>query len=621
MYTVTVPIALNTITEQSKEVMIKRLRQLNANEVYLIPLTVDKLEENCVLIRSLLPFFTHHRIETAVWVGGSLAHYQYADPYDKIVDIEGEPSKRVCPLDKQFQLFFCDLFRQIAQTGVRKIALDDDYRINWVNTPPSCFCPKHMALYSEILGREISLDTMREQIYSNNPGEYRDAWLKGSQISLCNLASAVRSTVDEIDPSINIVLSSGPAHWGADGASALDLATILAGNNAKELRLSGAAFWGQRVSSAMDFARKQAAFCKQHHIRTIAEADAYPRPRHAGPAYGVEFIDLIARADGNFHGVLKYGFDYTSSPNYEPGYARLAEKNRELHRQTEEMFADKTAQGIYLFEPMHLNWHITEVSRRPEADVMWSPGVAFLNDNSIPAVFEPGGVNLVFGQNAQLLDRQLLNNGTILDYTAARILTEAGVDVGIAQFNEKRNEAITNVFSGNYEYYYREQEKVALFGNVIVHRLSHKEGVKLLSEIFVNNETLPGAYWYENADKQRFLVYPFDAYPNKSIAGLFRSYCRQRQLIQSNEWLSGRKLDAVCSGNPDLYMIVKKNEHSLAVGLWNLFPDRIDEPVIELADDFKEIEFINGSGQLMGRTVRLDSPLHAFDYCAFKVTK
>ncbi|GBF76507.1 hypothetical protein PA598K_04982 [Paenibacillus sp. 598K] len=621
MYTVSVPVEIKTINEKSKFDLLKRLQQLNANEVFLIPIDVNQWDDTCESIRTFIPFFTSHNIDVCLWIGGSLAHYIYPEAYDTMIDVEGGISQRICPLDQRFEAYFCELFKKIAATGVQKIALDDDYRMNWTTTPPSCFCPKHLELYSNILKESVTLESMREGIYSSDPDKYRNAWLEGSRESLCQLARAIRRSVDEIDESINIVLCSGPAHWGADGAGALELATIFAGNNHKELRLSGAPFWGQRVGTAMDFARKQAVYCKKHGIRTLAEGDAYPRPRYAGPASGIENLDLIARADGNFDGILKYGLDYNSSPNYEPGYAEFAERNRTLHQQTETMFAGKQAQGIHLFEPLDIHWHTRRVSHQPEFDAMWSPGVAFLNDNSIPAVFEPGGVNLVFGQNAWMLDPELLTGGTILDYTAAKILAERGIDVGIIEELQGTDGNFTYVGAGSFEYYKAEQETVALYGNVSIHNLVVNEQATILTEISVRKQSMTGAYLYENENNQRFLVFPFDAQEGKAVTGLFRSYCRQRQLMTAHEWLCGRKLDAICPGNPDLYLIVKKDEESMAVGLWNFFPDRIQQPVIELADDYTEIEFLHCTGTLSGRIVQLDSPLHAFEYCAFSVKK
>ncbi|MBQ1981869.1 MAG: hypothetical protein II229_01415, partial [Clostridia bacterium] len=76
-------------------------------------------------------------------------------------------------------------------------------------------------------------------------------------------------------------------------------------------------------------------------------------------------------------------------------------------------------------------------------------------------------------------------------------------------------------------------------------------------------------------------------------------------LCSSIEWLQGRQMTAKCVGNPDLYMITKESDEGLAVGLWNIFANEILAPVIELSDEYKEAEFINCSGALMGNRVEL----------------
>ena len=54
-----------------------------------------------------------------------------------------------------------------------------------------------------------------------------------------------------------------------------------------------------------------------------------------------------------------------------------------------------------------------------------------------------------------------------------------------------------------------------------------------------------------------------------------RSYCRQAQLARLYPWLNGSPVDAICLGNPDLYLLAKKDDNSLAIGLWNYSKDKI----------------------------------------------
>ena len=41
------------------------------------------------------------------------------------------------------------------------------------------------------------------------------------------------------------------------------------------------------------------------------------------------------------------------------------------------------------------------------------------------------------------------------------------------------------------------------------------------------------------------------------------------------------------------------------VGLWNLFPDAVEEPVVELDAVPEEVRFLNCTGEVDGKTVRL----------------
>ena len=81
----------------------------------------------------------------------------------------------------------------------------------------------------------------------------------------------------------------------------------------------------------------------------------------------------------------------------------------------------------------------------------------------------------------------------------------------------------------------------------------------------------------------------------------------QRQLASSIEWLSRGRLPAVCLGNPDLYMICKQDDDGMAIGLWNIFADEIEKPVIRLSHSYRSAEFINCEGILEGDEIRLSA--------------
>ena len=113
-------------------------------------------------------------------------------------------------------------------------------------------------------------------------------------------------------------------------------------------------------------------------------------------------------------------------------------------------------------------------------------------------------------------------------------------------------------------------------------------------------------------------MYTFNAFFESDY--LFRSYARSKQLADSIKWLSGKKLPAYSCGNPDLYIMAKKDETAMSVGLWNCFADPVFDAAIELDEEYKEVEFINCNGKLDGDKVYL-SDIAAYGFAGFEVKK
>jgi len=77
---------------------------------------------------------------------------------------------------------------------------------------------------------------------------------------------------------------------------------------------------------------------------------------------------------------------------------------------------------------------------------------------------------------------------------------------------------------------------------------------------------------------------------------------------------------AYADGNyPMLYVMVKKNESSMSVGLWNLFDDAIDNVKICINDDFDNIRFINCNGHRDGNSVIIDTVLYPYEFAGFEM--
>ena len=103
-------------------------------------------------------------------------------------------------------------------------------------------------------------------------------------------------------------------------------------------------------------------------------------------------------------------------------------------------------------------------------------------------------------------------------------------------------------------------------------------------------------------------------------AFIWKHYARGRQIAENTPWLSGEKLPASAAGNPSLYLQCKTDGESLTVGLWNLNPDPAFAPVVQLAEVYGQIEYLNTSGALRGDRVEL-AEIPPFGFAAFTVRK
>jgi hypothetical protein len=177
-------------------------------------------------------------------------------------------------------------------------------------------------------------------------------------------------------------------------------------------------------------------------------------------------------------------------------------------------------------------------------------------------------------------------------------------------------------YNGYYEYYLEQNDVVRVYDSLSEHcNFTLKGTAKVLSVFKINNTDVIGSYIYENKDGQKFLVLNFNVEKQMNSNGLVRSYYRQAQVVGLYEWLNGKKLDAISLKNPYLYILTKKKENSLAIGLWNNFADAILKPVVDLGESYKKARFVNCKGQLIGNKVILDNPLGAYAFCFIELEK
>ena len=626
MYKVSIPVKLTEALQ--KEEVLLAMQRAGAKRVFLATGTVSldskKRSKMLKLLREYIPFFQSHGMEVGVWFWSFIYSGIKAEELDDYLMCNTFREKRIieedldgggneytgicCPASEKFATAIEEVFREVAATEPDIIMLDDDYRFGFHDLDMGCFCDAHMRLYEKKLGRKVTREELVEGVYAPKPNTIRRLVWEVLGESLVSFAEKVREAVDSVNPNIRVALCSVMSLWDTDGTDSIRIAKILAGNTKPLLRLIGAPYWaqyrtwGNRLQHTIEVERMQAAWCEGEELEVMTEGDVFPRPRYQVPANFLEGFDMACRAAGVGDGILKYMLDYTASVGYEEGYLRRHVKNADIYSAVERLFSGKRSVGVRIYEARNkfCDTDIWGVDNRKEyvKDQFFSVAARVLADNTVPAAYEGNdGVGIAFGENARYLTEDAFKNGLILDIRAARILMEQGIDVGIEEIGERFDVG---------QLWYPEGERVdSGYSGKMAYRLSLKEGAEIVTYSIRGEERYPDVFHFQNGEDQRFLVYAFDEATVSDSR--YRSYCMQRQLYASIEWLAGKALPAKCAGNPDLYIICKESEKSMAIGLWNFFADDVEEPVVVLGQTYEGAEFVNCTGTLSGSSLKIST--------------
>jgi hypothetical protein len=347
----------------------------------------------------------------------------------------------------------------------------------------------------------------------------------------------------------------------------------------------------------------------------MSEGDVYPRPRYNCPASYLELFDGVMIADGGYDGILKYMFDYVGRPELELGYLRLHNTNRILREAIANHFRGGANVGVRIVAYPHLDRYADHDLTKQHYTAVPMDAV-LLGSCGIPTVWRGKGLcNAVFGDNVRLCEPSLLREGTVLDAVSAMILSERGVDVGLAESGGLSEVNLTYLHDSDPQFKsYISGGKVRFLKDALL-----REGAEPV--LFSNGKTV--AYRYENADGARFLVFLFegdsirDDNLQTALSGLMQNEPTRRMLHRVLPWLSRAPLPVTCAEDPNLYLMCRRDEDSLSVALFNCFADPLTNPVLELDESYRRAECVGCDARLEGNRLVLNTPLYG--YCAATV--
>lgn len=648
-----IPIAAAQSEENRKKTLDDVLRS-RASRVYITPGDVGRIpfergalrDELMRQYRETIALFDAAGVETAAWIGTlgfgiPMTHYNkaVAEHYTRIRSIcDKSYDDALCPLDPDFTAMTEGIVEDLARTGVRMIMLDDELCMS-VRPGIGCACERHMKEYCRRLGEEVSRDDLAHLVFTGGPSRYRDVWLDLMGDTLKDFCRRLRAAVDRVDPTVRLGFCAGYTSWDFEGADALELTRILAGNTRPFLRLSGAPYWlaarrfgRQSLQTYIEYARMQYAWCRASNldVEVFSESDTYPRDRFHTPAAYSECFHLATLASDGLP-ILKYMYDYMCAPDFETGYVDAHVRNLPLQRQIDALFDGKEPIGIRVYEPMRRLKSAELGNLFPRGEIpthaaekvlmqrfAFSFAQMLVTPHAIPTVYEGDGLcGIAFGESARALPESARRHGLILDVKAAQLLQDAGVDVGLCSA-EPMQGGFIELLGGI-------SPDVDLFDTSEVYRVSVKEGAEIVSRFISNEffatESTPAAYRYENADGERFLVYAFDAEQQKDSSSLYWSYGRGIQLADQIEWLGGKPLPFRCERHPQLYAVCRRDESATAIALVNCHEDEILDAKLTFSEPIGEVEFLACTGKRVDdHTVTIDY-VKPFGFVALRLSQ
>ncbi len=239
-----------------------------------------------------------------------------------------------------------------------------------------------------------------------------------------------------------------------------------------------------------------------------------------------------------------------------------------------------------------------------------------LSKNSIPTCYTENEYPvIVCGESARHIPLGRLANGAILDCKAALILKERGVDTGILSV-EKVERAVG-------EYFIEVRETITGMQIPLYNKIKCSKDA-VVSSVIMPYE-IPGVYTYENSEGIRFVVFAadFENTPGDRFACsdsiYFNNFHRQKQVVESIEWVGRKKLPAICMRSTNLYIMAAKSDTSMSVLLENMSSDEVIDPKIQLDKKYKTIKCVGCTGTIRADEVYL-SDIPAYGACAFEVS-
>lgn len=297
------------------------------NSVMFGPFSDDLYSKMADDISSIREKLNDEDVEISWWCSPSI---RYTSKFSPIVDSEGRQSEdnKKCPFYEDFASDFASKIKAVAKSRPKIINIEDDFTLSWgrgLGRSGPCYCKKHLKAFATLYGKALSAKEIDDAFKNRTPEnlKIRQAFAESIRQSLVFIAAKVRAAVDEVDPTIRIMLcqSSGIIK---DGDALVPVLRAFAGNTRAAVRPSGAIYGAETTPADIPRALSYTLWTLEHlppDIETFYEADVYPHNRFFSSASQLMSLMAGAQMMGCDNHLL-YALQYLDDPFEDPGYAK-----------------------------------------------------------------------------------------------------------------------------------------------------------------------------------------------------------------------------------------------------------------------------------------------------------
>jgi hypothetical protein len=531
-------------------------------------------------------------------------------------------SSCACPLCPQWRSYIRELWTLYAQTKPHVMWVEDDIRtFNHLPVKFGCFCPIHIKLFSQHVGKNIDREALVAAIFkTGTPHAHRTQFLDMQSEVMTGTAAFLAEVVHNTSPETHMgLMSSGPRNHCMEGRNWRKFTQALANGrrlysraplgNYNEESLRGCYFSHDAIKSTR--------YCMPSDYIELTEVENYPYTLYSTSAT-FTFLQMALTYAYGSNGTTLNLYDHCGTPmKHNCAFGNLlSEKKPFLNALANRAQETGIFRGVRLLHHDQSSYH-KQLNSDATFEMLGEDGYSVMEmfeSHGLATTYDDSDVIATCGQTLRAFsDEQIykmLQGGMYIDAVAANVLAERGFAKNIGLKSIAPPQCIDLLGAVSAEEYFNEAfgGSAHTYMTVTLPDLGQRPDfstVELSSDTqiisrLVDPDTNPGhtcMYAFENSIGGRVIVHLFDL--ATAFGTSFKNPFRAKQLRSAIEWLSREKVPLSTHGGVYPLSFRKECKTFTLLGLFNLTLDAWPVARFDFYDEriIDTMEILSEAGQ------------------------